>query len=58
MKCIYFTGTKCLARPINVNLVYKPTTDEQKTLCNYNNFSDCPRYRAYLEYLKAKSNSG
>jgi hypothetical protein len=67
MQCIYFIHNECRADPrsrkINVEGIayeeeevdyYKPTEEDQKFCRNLGpeDFTFCPRYRAYLEYLK------
>ena len=54
MKCIYFTGTICKAKPnISSSLDYTPTEEEKENYCNNLKFSTCPRYDAILDYIKA-----
>jgi hypothetical protein len=54
MRCIYFTGEKCLANTGNANLVYAPTAEEKKDLCeNGMAFRTCPRVVELLDYLRA-----
>ena len=54
MRCIYFTGETCLAKPENNSLVYKPTPEERTGLCeNGEEFGGCPRLQAYIQHLEA-----
>jgi hypothetical protein len=55
MKCIYF-GKECEANPTSYGRFnYTPTDEEKKNLCNSGAFRTCPRYKAYLENLKANN---
>jgi hypothetical protein len=53
MQCIYFDGAKCLAHPPRDCLVYKPDNEEEKKLCQSDQFKNCARYGAFIEYLQA-----
>ena len=54
MRCIYSNGVTCFAGVPNFRTEYKPTEEELKELCNSNNFSECPRYKAVLDILKSR----
>ena len=68
MDCIYFVNDVCRAQPFTVTRsggttggFYKPTEEEQKKFCKNggdvgipDDFTYCKRYRAYVDYLKAK----
>ena len=66
--CIYYVNGMCRAQPFTVvegrgtrGGFYKPTEEEQKKYCKNggdvgipDDFIHCIRYRAYLDYLRAK----
>ena len=57
MRCNYFNGTHCFAIVPQNNNAYKPTDEEQKTLCESDKFNECPRYQAILDILKASKSA-
>ena len=57
--CIYFVGGDCRAQPFSLTVglgakggFYKPTDEEIRKYCKAD-FTECPRYKAYIEYLVA-----
>jgi hypothetical protein len=54
MLCIYLEGKYCEAKGTPDN-EFSPTADELKELCQNDDFYKCPRYKAYVEYLRAKA---
>jgi hypothetical protein len=53
MRCIHFDGENCMAFIGPTRLSYKPTEEEQTSLCNNREFRSCPRLMALIEHLKA-----
>ena len=59
MRCLYFDGKKCTAKPnLNSNLNYEPTNEEQEKYCNNTLFVKCPRYAEVLKHVIAFGKSG
>ncbi len=53
MRCIYFDEKNCLASLPNMRLHYEPTDADKKAYCEQREFPDCPRLKAFAEYLQA-----
>jgi hypothetical protein len=57
MRCIFYTGEKCEATPPGGRFVYEPDEKEKNEFCNSMKFQECPRYDAFMDYLKAIKSS-
>ena len=54
MRCIFVDGTKCVAQ-VNTGVSWRPEGEDMQRGCATYNFQDCPRYKAYIEYLRARA---
>jgi hypothetical protein len=54
MQCIYLEGDVCLANVTQaIGARYKPEEEVKTKLCKNDKFDECPRLRAFADFLKA-----
>jgi len=56
MQCIYLNNEDCHAQVMIIltRAFYKPNASEKEKFCHTENFKDCPRFKAYQDYLAMK----